>query len=120
MKKTERVVKINAIEFEDGIKIDVATIVQFLEEAYEIIDTIGKYGNYTDEYLYFRLEDEIKLEPLLLKMDVIRESPNHIEHNEKVNKGLIKKGDYQCYIKYWLSDGFQKFKTDFWNCVNNN
>jgi hypothetical protein len=109
----ERTIKVDVIQFDDGIEIDVSTIREFLNEAYSFEDTIGKDGNWTYDYIFFSRKEEKKLEPILLKLDVIRLSPNHKYINDRVN---IDK-----HIKeyaYWLSDGYNDFVSKFWNLLD--
>lgn len=111
MKKTKRIKEIEVIEFDDGTKIDSSVIRKFLyDEAYEFEDTIDATGNFTEEYLYFPTQEEKVLEQVLLKLNVIRKSPNHAYQNDRVGKDKHTKDYY-----YWLSDGYHKFCEDFRN-----
>jgi len=93
--------------FDDNTEIEVSTINNFLNEAYDFEDTIGESDNYTDSYLYFKYADEKKLEPILLKLDVIRLSPYYKIHNDDISKSIYN------YPYYLLSDGYYKFKEEF-------
>lgn len=115
MKLVKQVVEINAIEFDDII-ISVSNIRSFLELAERFEDTIGEEGNYTNEYFYFSTKEEKQLEKVLLKLDVIRLSPNHKYHNDRVAEG---KTNFENHFCYWLSDGYRKFYDDFMNTLYN-
>ncbi len=108
-----RTITVNIIKFDDGSEIDVSVIRKFLDDANIVIDTIGKEGNYTDEYLYFVTNEEKKLEQILLQLDVIRKSTAHILYNDKVGKEK-----YYNEYRYWLSNGFQKFYDEFWSLID--
>jgi hypothetical protein len=100
----EKLIKFNYIKFESGVEIAVSVIKKFIEESYEFEHTIGKGGNWTSDYIYFVRADEKELEPILLEMDVIRLSPNHVHINN--NSGFK-------YKAYWLSDGYKDFVKSF-------
>ena len=114
--KVKRTIEVSVVTFEDGTKIDVSVVRTFFDEACEIIDTIGKDGNYTDEYVHFKTKAEKILEPILLKYDVIRKSPKHKGYNNSVTKETMAMG-HRGYC-YWLSDGYKKFYEDFWKAID--
>lgn len=107
----KRVINVDIIEFEDGSTVDASDIYSFLEEAYEFEDTIEAEVNWTTKYLFFGNEYKKKLEPILLKFDVIRKSPHYKIHNKRVEEG---DKTYK-YYRYWLSKGYKKFHDDYWN-----
>jgi len=113
--KVKRTIEVNVVTFDDGTKIDASVVETFLDEACRYVDTIGKDGNYTSNYLYFETKTEKILESILLKYDVIIKSPNNKRHNDSVTKETIAKG-YVGYC-YWLSDGYKKFYEDFWEII---
>lgn len=82
----------------DNIKVRASEIYNFLNEACDFVDTIGKSENWTDEYLYFT-NNEKELEKLLLKLDVII----------PMKKNAVN--------KYWLTINYHSFVTAFYDLM---
>lgn len=115
LENKEKIVKYEAVIFDDGLEIDSKIILDFINDHYDYEHTIGKDGNWTDDYIYFETFEEQLLEPILLEHDVIRLSPAHKEHNENLNKGIVSYGDE--YYRYWLSDNYHKFVDEFYKLL---
>jgi rRNA maturation protein Rpf1 len=103
-------IEVPIIAFDNGNSIEVSILKVFFDEASEFEDTIGTNRYITDDYLYFPTHSEKILEGILLEHDVIRLSPVHDYHNSKI--GIEK---YYKDYRYWLSDGYYKFKDEFEN-----
>ena len=115
MKKGKKTIEVDTIVFDNGVEIELNDIRNYLNEMEDFEDTIGVGKNYTTEYFYFKSESELKLEPILLELDVIRKSPTYEEWNHNVETN---KRDYKYdYIHYWLSDGFEKFRKDIYKLL---
>jgi hypothetical protein len=119
MKIIKKPVMVDFVLF-DGEEIEASVVSDFLNEVFEFEDTIGKEGNYTNEYIYFLTEKERELESILLKYNVIRK-PNYFKDwnswvEEDRNNGGKSKGYYTDY-KYWLGDGYVEFRKEFYSML---
>jgi hypothetical protein len=116
----ERVIKVKVVTFPDGTKVDASVIHKFLEEISYFEDTIGKTGNYTDEYFYFETSAEKEIEDLMIKYKVVRQADYYKKHNREVKKirenpnaSNVAKSWFSNY-NYWLGSGYHRFKENFY------
>lgn len=88
------------IKFGD-IEIDLIEISEFIEDSFDFEETIGHHTeNYTNGYLYF---ENSELESILFNLNVII-VPTKFENS-----------NFKGYKKYWLSQGYYKFKENYYN-----
>jgi hypothetical protein len=108
-----RTIEVPVVIFEDGTKIDLTIISKFIHELddEDFEKTVGCSDDYTDDYFYFEDKEEKKLEPILLKYNIIRKSTYHKEWNKKVEEG----SKHYTYYLYWLSDGYMAFKDMYYS-----
>jgi len=98
------------VEFENGSRIAESVIYNFMDIAYEAVDTIGKTGNWTNNGLEFNSHEQ-EFVTLLLSLNVIRLSPNHKYINGNPRS---KPND----LVYWLDAGYYSFEKQFNKYIN--